>query len=214
MKQSINVIFLQRAYCIPADYLYLSASVSGTVRAHREKPYFKNYHWLDTDEDKNGDLTTMTLDCDSPWEEGQYHPDYNLLCLKDYADRQAFASIVSYFASKEEQDNMIEYVRQWANDNPMALDYEEIKAHTGLQLAKHHESIVIKFLRPSSRFYDFRGMTLEIPFDARYLACNDDGSIFSFKERPVRVDGLCGVGRQQVGWTARPFDDIHVVEMK
>ena len=214
MKQSINVMFLHRAYCVPADYLYLSASVSGTVKAHREKPYIKNHQWLDTDEDENGDQTTMTLDYDTPWEEGQYHPDYNILCLKDYADRQAFASVVGYFASKDEQVNMIEYIRKWANDNPKALDFEEIKAHTGLQLAKNYESIVIEFLRPSSRFYDLQGLTLEIPFEARYLTCNNDGVIYSFKERPVRSGEWCGVGRQQVGWTARPFDYIHEVEVK
>ena len=214
MKQSINVMFLQRAYCVPADYLYLSATESGTIKAHREKPYLKDGNWYDGDEDDDGDLTTLKLNWNFRWEEGQYNPDYNLLCIKDYADHRAFAAVVSWFASKDEQASMIEYIRQWATDNPKALDLNEIKAHTGLHLAPHHENICIEFLRPVSKFYDFRGMTLEIPTDARYLACNPDGVIYSFKEKPVRSGGLCGINRQQVGWTARPFDFIHEIEVK
>lgn len=87
MKNSINVIFLQRAYCIPSDYLYLSATEAGAIK-------------------------------------------------------------------------------QWANDNPKALDYDEIKAHTGLQLAKHHESIVIEFLRHC------------------FIAADADGCIHAFTSMP------------------------------
>lgn len=216
MKQYINVTFLQRAYCVPSDYTYLSATESGAVKAHREKPYLKDGNWYDADEDEDDDSgkTTINLAYDVRWEDGQYQPNYNLLYIKDYADHRAFAAVVSWFASKDAQANMIDFIRQWATENPKALDLNEIKAHTGLQLATHHENIVIEFLRPVSRFYEFRGLTLEIPTDARYLACSPDGLIYSFKERPVRAGGLCGINRQQVGWTARPFDFIHEVEMK